>query len=77
MFFIKLKENTEREIQSEYITDRTIRVLLMDVLKSVDPREGTQEFDDAKQKEIDGLLARGTVCPVRREEIPENANIRC
>ena len=69
MFFTKLRENIEREIQSEHITDRTVKVLLTDVLKPGDPREGTQEFDDAKQKGIDGLLARGTLCPVRREEI--------
>ena len=75
VFFTKRRENIEREIQSEHITDRTVKVLLTDVLKPGDPREDTQEFDDAKQKEIDGLLARGTFCPVRREEIPENANI--
>ena len=48
---------------------------LDDAQKPGDPREGTQEFDDARQKEIDGLLSRGTFCPVRREDIPENANI--
>ena len=43
-------------------------------MKPGDPGEDTQEFDDAKQKDIDGLLARGTFCSVRREEIPENEN---
>ena len=74
VFFTKLRENIEREIQSEHITDRAVIVVLTDVLKPGDPREDTQESDDAKQNEIDGLLALETFCPVR-EDIPENANI--
>ena len=38
VFFTKLRENIEREIQSEHITDRTVKVLLKDVLKPGDRR---------------------------------------
>ena len=71
VFFTKLREKIEREVQSEHITDRTVKVLLIDVLKPRDPREDTQEFDDAKQKEINGLLARGKFCPIRRRDTRE------
>lgn len=51
------------------------QVFLTEVLKPWDPRTNHTSFDPAKQKEILGLIDKGTYEVVFREEVPDNANI--
>jgi hypothetical protein len=49
------------------------RAFITEIIKPVDPR--TEKFDEAKRKEIQGLIDRGTWRVVAKEEVSDNANI--
>ena len=49
------------------------RIMMTEVLDTKDPR--TNGFEDAKQKELEGLIGRGTFKLVLREEIESDPNI--
>lgn len=50
-------------------------ILVTEILDSKDVRNSSQVFQEAKQKEIDGLKERSTWTAVRIDSIPRNANI--
>lgn len=52
-----------------------IRVYLTEVLKPGDHRATHPKFDEARQKEIHGLIERGVFKLILKEEVPPKANI--
>jgi Reverse transcriptase (RNA-dependent DNA polymerase) len=57
---------SNEETQSAYLTE---------ILSPTDPRQDNQKFIEAKEKEIAGLVERGTWKAVLKSEIPPDANI--
>jgi hypothetical protein len=52
-----------------------VPVYVTEAVENKDPRSNGPEFSAAKQKELPGLLERGTFKVVLREEIPKNAPV--
>jgi hypothetical protein len=48
-------------------------VFIAEIIKQGDPR--AMKFEEAKRKEIQGLIDRGTWKVVLKEDVPDNANI--
>jgi hypothetical protein len=49
------------------------RAFIKEIIKPGDPQ--TEKFDEAKRKEIQGLIDRGTWRVVAKEKVSHNANI--
>jgi hypothetical protein len=52
-----------------------VPVYVTEAVENKDPRANGPDFSAAKQKELLGLLDRGTFKGVMREEIPKNAPV--
>jgi Reverse transcriptase (RNA-dependent DNA polymerase) len=62
--------------RSAYTKDEAdVPVYVTEAVENKDPRSNGPEFSAAKQKELLGLLERGTFKVVLREEIPKNAPV--
>ncbi len=59
----------------DYVRSRNVPVNIIELIEKGDPRATSPKMRAAMQKEIEGLMKRGTFKIVLKEEVPENANI--
>jgi len=72
-YFRETFENLFNLKSGDNFNTETYSVMITEVIEPHDPR--VWKFDEAKKKEIEGLLKRKTWKIVCREEVPDNANI--
>ena len=69
---IPVKQFTSRPPKSNV---KPYSVHVVEIIKPSDPRSHSKEAQQAKRKEIEGLIGRGTWKIVVEEDVPQNSNI--
>ena len=70
-FSLKQFKSTKRRSH----TNAPINIFIQDILHPSDPRAHNKESERAKEKEIEGLIRRGTWKVVTKEDVPAGANV--